>query len=94
MKKVEIAAMQKYANSVTHDWLRAKIAVTKAMINGDSRAEKIAREEVKTYWNIRYGVFMTLREVGLGWTVDTLSLELDKELDALDEQLKPILGIK
>lgn len=94
MKKTEIAAIQKYASSVTHDWLRAKIAVTQAMINGDSRAEKIAREEVKTCWDIRYGVFMTLREIGFAWTLDTLSIKLNQQLDELDEQLKPILGIK
>lgn len=93
MKKIEIAAMQKYANAAHQDWLRAKIAVTEALIKGDRREELAAREEEKTCWYIRYGMLMTLRAVGANLELDALSLEIDRELDALDEQLKKVWGI-
>lgn len=93
MKKTETIAMQKYVNAANQDWLRAKIAVTEALIKGDRRAETIARDEEKTCWNIRYGALMALRAVNTDWELDDLSRELDRELDGLDEQLKKVWGI-
>lgn len=94
MKKAEIAAMQHYVNVAHQDYIRAKIALTEAMIKGDHRAEAFYRDEARTTWNIRYGALMALNAAGQGWELDDLSRELEREMDEVDERFKTFLGIK
>ena len=94
MKKTEIAAMQHAVNVAHQDYIRAKIALTEAMIKGDHRAEALYRDEARTTWNIRYGALMVLNAAGQNWELDDLSRELEREMDEVDERLKTFLGMK
>lgn len=94
MKKTEIAAIQHAINVAHQDYIRAKIALTEAMIKSDHRAEALYRDEAKTAWNIQYGALMVLGATGQDWELDNLSRELEREMDAVDERFKTFLGIK